>query len=277
MKKALLVVLALLLNACQQMAAPTLPPATFTPEPTATATLPPPEVTSTPLPTVTITPTPLIYEVCCPLEEETFESLPLILINPLKIPAFGQDDGHHGLDFAYFQRGERTSIQGIEIYAALPGTISLTMENNIPYGYTVIIETPLSALPESLQKTLLDGYLPIPEEVAYRGACPEISPPALTGEYSVYHLYAHMEELPEFQPGANVKCGQKLGTVGNSGRSSNPHLHFETRLGPSGADLADMAFYDTTYTEQQRAAYCLWRMSGYFQLFDPLLLFDGAE
>ena len=94
---------------------------------------------------------------------------------------------------------------------------------------------------------------------------------------SVYHLYAHMETRPSQQPGDPITCGDKLGTVGNTGRSSNPHLHLETRLGPSGLDMVSMAFYSPTYSKEQRAAYCLWRMSGYYQLFDPFLLFPASE
>jgi len=216
------------------------------------------------------------FRVCCPLEEETLETLPSILVNPLVIPAFGRDDGHHGLDFSYFRRGSHESIGGIAVYAILSGTTALILPNEIPYGNTIVIETSLSELPESLQEKLQSLYQPVPEDIHYQGECPEISPPTLTGSLSVYHLYAHLENSPSFQKGDLINCGVQLGTVGNSGRSSNPHLHLETRLGPSGADLGDMAFYETKYTEAQRANYCLWRMSGYFQLFDPYLIFNAA-
>jgi murein DD-endopeptidase MepM/ murein hydrolase activator NlpD len=201
----------------------------------------------------------------------------LILANPLVIPPFGKDNGHHGVDFAYYQRGERDSIQGIEIYAILQGKTVVTLEDMIPYGFAIIIETPLSDLPESAQAVLLGGYLPIPEEVVYQGECPDFAPPANNGEMSVYHLYAHMEIRPGFVPGESIACGVKLGTVGNTGYSSNPHLHLETRLGPSGANFSSMAFYETTYSEEQRANYCLWRMSGHYQLFDPFILLNAAD
>lgn len=280
MRVILILLAALLITSCQSGdVTPTLPSATSTSAPTGTPTTTPtlkPTPTSTILPpTPTLTPTP--FEACCPLEEETFDSLPLILVNPLKIPPIGKDEGHHGLDFAYYRRGDRESIQGIEIYAILSGQTVLTLEDNIPYGYTILIETPLDQLPGPLQETLLAGYQPVPGNVVYQGECPAISAPENTKEMSVYHLYAHMEAPPPFQSGGTVACGEKLGTVGNSGRSSNPHLHLETRLGPTGLDLASMAFYDPAYSEEQRAAYCLWRMSGYYQLFDPFLLFPISE
>jgi len=280
MKFFLLMMAALLLSGCRNVGVspdPTTPTSTLAPtgSSTLTATLAP-SFTPQP-PTATHTGTSIPFQACCPLEEETFDSLPLILVNPLKIPPIGKDEGHHGLDFAYYQRGARESIQGIEIYAILSGQTVLTLENLIPYGYTILIETPLDQLPEPLQQTLLTIYQPVPENVVYQGECPPLSPPEETGEISVYHLYAHMEVLPSFRPGDPITCGQKLGTVGNTGRSSNPHLHLETRLGPSGLNLTSMAFYSPGYSEQQRAAYCLWRMSGHYQLFDPFLLFPSSE
>ncbi len=280
MKLLLLLLAALLLSSCQGEGAPdTLPtsPPTLAPTRTSTptATLPPSSTPQPFTPTPTSTPTP--FQVCCPLEEETFESLPLILVNPLVIPPIGRDDGHHGLDFAYFQRGQRESIQGIEIYAILSGQTVLTLEDVIPYGYTVLIETPLDSLPGPLQDRLREVYQPLPENIVYQGECPAFTSPKDTAGMSVYHLYAHMEVLPPFQPGDPIACGEPLGTVGNTGRSSNPHLHLETRLGPSGLQMDSMAFYSPSYSEGQRAAYCLWRMSGYYQLFDPFLLFPGSE
>ena len=42
------------------------------------------------------------------------------------------------------------------------------------------------------------------------------------------------------EPGDRVTAGQKLGQVGSSGRSSDPHLHFEVAT-PEGADPAQIA------------------------------------
>jgi hypothetical protein len=103
MRKYLPLVLVFLLCACQPQglvstATPTQPLPTATTRPSLT---PIPTVTLTALPTPSSTPLPT-FEVCSPLEDETLQSLPIILTNPLVIPpSFGQDTGHHGVDFAY--------------------------------------------------------------------------------------------------------------------------------------------------------------------------------
>lgn len=275
MQKFFFLLIILILSACQpSLATSTSIPATNTPAPSSTPQPSPSPTATEMLPTLTATETS--FTVCSPLEDETFESLPLILFNPLDIPPFGQDIGHHGQDFAYFQRGDRESIEGVEVYAVLTGNVITTLEDNYPYGNTVLIETPLSNLPPDLAETLLAAYLPVPEDPGYRLYCPPVTAPTLTGEYSIYHLYAHLETQPDFLPGDDVTCGELLGTVGNTGYSSNPHLHLETRLGPSGATIMNMAHYENTATEDQMAAYCLWRMSGYYQLFDPFIIFNAT-
>lgn len=240
------------------------------PQPTATKPLPTnTQAAPTSTPIIVPTPTPEELGVCSPLEGETMETLLSILSKGMDIPPFGQDTGHHGVDFSYYRRGDRESIQGVEVYAALEGTTVLTLDNNYPYGYAIMIETPLERFPEIWQQALLAGYLPVPEDPDYRLYCPAVTPPQVTGDYSVYHLYAHLETKPNYNPGDPIPCGGLIGTVGNSGYSSNPHLHFETRLGPSGASFTTMAHYQTSVTEEQMSNYCLWRLSGYYQLFDP--------
>jgi len=275
MKRLFIFAFILILSACRPVAATgTSIPATDTPVPSST-----PEPTATHTATEvppSATPTNAPFIVCSPLEDETFDSLPLILTKGIELPAhFGQDFGHPGLDFAYFQRGDRTSIQGIQIYAILPGTVALTLEDNYPYGYTIMVETPLEDLPEDLQTALLDAYLTVPEEVEYQYYCPDVPTPALTGEYSLYHLYAHMENPPDFDRGDPIACGQLLGTVGTTGWSSNPHLHLELRLGPSGLDIPTMAHYEGAITVEQISNYCLWRSSGYYQVVDPFDIFNS--
>jgi murein DD-endopeptidase MepM/ murein hydrolase activator NlpD len=42
-----------------------------------------------------------------------------------------------------------------------------------------------------------------------------------------FSLYAHMNELPNFQLGQTVQAGEIIGVVGNTGQSRGAHLHFE--------------------------------------------------
>lgn len=273
------------ISACQVAGMTGTPTAT---SPISTSTSSPPPVKTTlaateTYPAVTATqertvpsPTQPAFDVCSPLEYETWETLTEIITNPLDIPPFGQDIGHHGVDFAYYRRGDRLTIQGVTVYAILDGTTVLTLKDKMPYGYAIVIETPLDQLPEELKQTLLEACLPVPEDPGYRLNCPDMPAPAADVPYSVYHLYAHLETLPNFSPGDVISCGTRLATVGNSGYSSNPHLHLETRIGPSGLNYTSMMHYSAAATESEMAAYCQWRMSGYYQLFDPFLLLEAV-
>ena len=67
-----------------------------------------------------------------------------------------------------------------------------------------------------------------------------------------------------------VEGRQRIGEVGTTGRSVNPHLHLETRIGPAGASFTEMAHYDNGATENEMRNYCTWRVSGLYQLLNPL-------
>ena len=47
-----------------------------------------------------------------------------------------------------------------------------------------------------------------------------------------YTFYYHMDSLEtELEPGDTVEVGDQLGTLGETGAASSPHLHFEVRVG----------------------------------------------
>jgi murein DD-endopeptidase MepM/ murein hydrolase activator NlpD len=96
-------------------------------------------------------------------------------------------------------------------------------------------------------------------------------------KHSIYLLYAHMEAPPVFEPGQDVLCGQAIGTVGMSGNALNPHLHLEVRVAPAGIQLESMAHYDNSATPQEMVNYCRWRVSGLFQLVNPMQLWSLAN
>lgn len=243
-------------------------------EATPTFTLQP---TLTPVPP---TPTPtLIKTLCSPLENETIPELVEIITQPFKMPRPGNDDGHHGVDFAYYSRKGRSGMEGLGVNAALPGRVVTILNDNLPYGYGVLIETPL----ELIYASLLD-QIPVlqPEPTVVpdpRVNCPpgELSFTLDKEKRSLYTFYGHFLNPVELTIGDEVTCGQQIGLVGNSGLSSNPHLHFETRIGPSGARFDSMAYYTLNSTESERYNYCVWRVSNTFQLFDPMLLLSAQE
>ena len=49
-------------------------------------------------------------------------------------------------------------------------------------------------------------------------------------DFGFYSMYAHLASI-EVQPGTHVRRGQLLGTMGSSGLSTGPHLHYEIRIG----------------------------------------------
>ncbi len=263
----------LLLVSCAAGGSQNLTPAsadTATALPSATATIPP---TETPVPS-TATPQ-TISEVCSPLEGIPLSDLSGIITQPFKTPHPKNDDGHHGVDFSFYRHNDIVGIEGLPIDAALQGEVVTVLNDKNPYGYAVIVESPLNTLNPALAVAL---QLPAAQPTVVpdpRVNCPSSGELTFTPsqtERSIYILYGHMKEMPLAQVGSQVTCGQRLGFVGNTGQSSNAHLHFETRVGPSGARFESMAYYTIQSTEAERYNYCVWRVSNLFELFDPMIL-----
>ena len=57
----------------------------------------------------------------------------------------------------------------------------------------------------------------------------------------VGHFYAHMMNAPTVRAGTRVKKGTILGYLGNTGRSSGPHLHWETATNPKDTGMPKSA------------------------------------
>ncbi len=241
---------------------------TTIPSPTATS-LP----TETPIPP-TATPKS-INEVCSPLEGISLSDLAGIITQPYKTPHPKNDDGHHGVDFSFYRFNDIVGIEGMPIDSALEGEVVTVLNDRNPYGNAVIVETPLKSLDPALAAQFeLPEVRPtvVPDP---RVNCPSSGELTFTlsqTERSIYILYGHMKDLPLVQVGDKVTCGQQLGLVGNTGQSSNAHLHFETRVGPSGARFESMAYYTVQSTEAERYNYCVWRVSDWFELIDPMVL-----
>lgn len=189
----------------------------------------------------------LAFKICSPLEIHPLQELEEIISDPYNPPPAGREERHHGVDFSYYRFGERLSIQGVGVQSALAGRVSASLADSFPYGNVVIVETPAVNLP--------GGWL---ERLG-----------AAEGE-SLYMLYAHMQDSPQVSLGDPVTACQSLGAVGMSGNAGIAHLHLETRLGPPGAVFAQMQYYDTRATREQRETYELWRTSGVFRHINPM-------
>ncbi|HEY60551.1 MAG TPA: M23 family metallopeptidase [Anaerolineae bacterium] len=249
-----------------------------TEEPTLTYTPTAIASTNTPLPP---TPTPIPFtHLCSPLENISLEELPNIITGPFDRPPLGFDNRHQGVDFSYYRyKDDQDGISGLPVQSVLDGRVIAIIIDRNPYGNAVIIETPLDII-----KTGWLPHLQLPQIeptiiIDPRNMCPEEGQ-ALDFDYnyrSLYLIYAHLQEPSTFHVGEKINCGQVIGAVGNTGKSTNPHLHFEIRIGPSNATFDSMAKYDTRASELEMYNYCVWRLSNLFQLLDPMILLSYKE
>jgi murein DD-endopeptidase MepM/ murein hydrolase activator NlpD len=54
----------------------------------------------------------------------------------------------------------------------------------------------------------------------------------------VFTFYGHLQEVAKhLQIGTKVKAGEVIGTLGNTGRSTGPHLHWEVRTSQNGGQI----------------------------------------
>lgn len=248
------------------------PPPASSPAGAAAAAAPTPTATPEP-PTATPAPQAAL---CSPLEGYSLAQLRELVSNPYHPPPPGSDDPHQGVDLADRLPASQIALAGRPVQAVLPGRVVAVVADRFPYGSALMIESPLDELPASLLARLdLPAGSPAPVTPLALSCPPFEAPTAWDFERpSLYLLYAHLQQPPAFQPEDEIDCGQQLGAVGDSGNALNPHLHFEVRLGPAGARLGSMAHYDPGATPAEMGAYCTWRVSGFFQLVDPLRLLE---
>lgn len=114
---------------------------------------------------------------------------------------------------------EQTHAWGMPVYAVLPGRV-VSATDGAP-------DRPRISMVKDLLRILLFG--------------PKVAPPFsnLGGNFvildcrGVYPLYAHLRNgSVAVRPGQLVRAGDLLGTVGNSGSSLQPHLHFQVMGSP---------------------------------------------
>jgi murein DD-endopeptidase MepM/ murein hydrolase activator NlpD len=254
---------------CNPVPAPIYLDATTTPS--AASPLPSPSTTLEP--TSTETPVPRQTQIFSPLAGIPLSDLPGIISNPFQPPRPGVDDGHHGTDFSFLNHSAFGNIDQYPIHSVLSGKVAAAIQDSPPYGNFVIIETALDQLPQFIN---IDAF-PAPAIIATpasRLTCPEmtLAPSVDRSSLSLYVLYAHMANAPDLSRGAAVQSGKIIGQVGNSGYSSNAHLHLEMRIGPSNATFNAMAHMANNVTLTEMSNYCLWRISGFFQLIDPMTI-----
>jgi len=228
------------------------PTETAVPSITPTRTTSPSPIPTTLTPTSTSTSTPLPpFNLCSPLDVHSLEDLEKITSDPYNPPAPGKDFRHHGIDFSHYTFGDFKTIQGIGVQTILPGIVASSIGGSFPFGNMVIVETPYEYLPAQMSKEL------------------QINPLE-----SLYTLYAHMEETLMVTLGEQVLACSQIGTVGRSGNAGIFHLHLETRVGKQGAQFPVMGYYLDENTAEEKEFYLLWRTSGEFRHFDPMLVLD---
>ncbi len=170
--------------------------------PTSIVVVPTALETSTP---ISVTPQPevaTVSPVCSPLEGFTLETLQEIKTNPVKTPRVGEDLGHHGIDYSFWSYGDWDTIEGLGVNSVLNGTVAGVVNNRFPYGYMVMVETPLDQLQPEL-RTSLEALpqQPIADLTQSSLTCPVMPVQSNDTPRSLYLVYAHLLNPVTINPG----------------------------------------------------------------------------
>lgn len=168
-------------------------------------------------------------------------SQPLILNPPVRGQwAIMNPPGHAKLAFDFLAVDDRKSpYKGVSLLRHIFSTLSV--EDTLAWG------KPVLAVMDGTVVAASDGT-PDRERISmakdlYRLLFfgPKIAPPfsTLGGNHVIlkcgdaYPLYAHLKNgSVRVRPGDTVRSGDQLGSVGNSGSSLQPHLHFQVMNSP---------------------------------------------
>jgi len=274
-----------LLAGCLTAAAPVPPPAAA-PTPAAPSAAPSPTLTMLPVPAASPSPAAPASTatnlpaaaVCSPLQDIPLARLSEIISNPYHPPQPGSDDPHHGVDLADLLAGSQVAVAGRPVQAALAGQVAAVIQDRFPYGNAILIETPLEETTAGWRdRVQIPAAAPTPARVSPLTCPPASEPFNGAASRSIYVLYAHLQAFPALRVEDIVTCGQTIGAIGSSGNALNPHLHLEVRVGPAGLRMTSMAHYDASATLEEMSNYCLWRISGWFQMIDPFMILNSGQ
>ena len=231
----ILVITVTLLSGCQAEDAANPTPSPDLPVPTETSSIPTDTQVSLNLATPTLTPVPELSPTPAPplsTPEFSFPPDPRNNIDPWRPPVYPVPWIPSPQDHFYFLN----PIAAFDIKAAYSnyGYGDVFFENVVHTGIDIPgdIGTPILAAGEG--KVVYAG------QGIYRGGNNVYDDPygkAIVIQHSfsyqgepLYTLYAHLDEILVVEE-QEVKAGEKIGYMGNTGKTTGPHLHFEVRLG----------------------------------------------
>ena len=230
-----LLITANLLSGCQPTSLPDTSPSPDLPIPTETSSIPTDTQVSLNLVTPTLTPIPdLSPTPVPPLSTPDFALPPdpKANIDPWRPPVYPVPWVPNPHDHFYFLN----PIAAFDIEAAYSnyGYGDVFFEDVVHTGIDIPgdIGTPILAAGEG--KVIYAG------QGVYRGGDDVFDDPygnAVVIEHSfnyqgepLYTLYAHLDEILVIEE-QEVKAGEQIGKMGNTGKTTGPHLHFEVRVG----------------------------------------------